>query len=58
MIEVYWVADDLVVIEFEGRMLQMEREEAEKLFVDLGHVLQDMDIVYWNNKSGNGEEQP
>lgn len=58
MIHVYYVSDNMVVIELDGQMLQMEREEAEKLFVDLGHVLQDMDIAYWGDKTGDGTEQP
>ena len=32
-----------VMIEFEGQGLELDRKEAEQLFVDLGHALQDMD---------------
>ena len=33
-----------VMIEFAGQGLELDREEAEQLFVDLGHALQDMDL--------------
>lgn len=42
-INVYWEADGTVVVELEGSAIAMTREEAEVLFVDLGHTLQDMD---------------
>ena len=32
-----------VMIEFAGQALELDRAEAEQLFVDLGHALQDMD---------------
>ena len=41
---VYYNAEGKVLIELEGMGLELERLEAEQLFVDLGHVLQDMDI--------------
>ena len=40
---VYYNAEGKVLIELEGTGLELERPEAEQLFVDLGHVLQDMD---------------
>ena len=40
---VYYNAEGKVLIELEGMGLELERPEAEQLFVDLGHVLQDMD---------------
>ena len=57
-INVYYDADGTVQMECEGLVLEMSRQEAEQLFVDLGHVLQDMDIVYWGDKTGDGEDQP
>ena len=43
-LNVYYNAEGKVLIELEGMGLELERSEAEQLFVDLGHVLQDMDI--------------
>ena len=55
---VYYNAEGKVLIELEGMGLELERPEAEQLFVDLGHVLQDMDIDNdWRNRSRNMEAQ-
>lgn len=35
---------DKIMIVLDEQGLEMSREEAEKLFVDLGHALQDMDV--------------
>ena len=43
-IQVYYDATGAVLIELDGAALELTREEAEQLFVDLGHVLQDMDV--------------
>ena len=45
MINVYYDSRGMVLLEFEGAGLELEREEAEELFVRLGHALQDMDIT-------------
>lgn len=42
---VYYNAEGMVLIEFAGAALELERAEAEQLFVDLGFILQDMDVV-------------
>ena len=42
---VFYDSTGNVLIEFAGAALELTREEAEHLFVDLGHVLQDLDIV-------------
>ena len=43
VMSVWWTAEGKVVLELMGRAIIMSRAEAETLFVDLGHVLQDMD---------------
>ena len=58
MILVYHTADQKIVLEVMDRMLIMDRDEAEQLFVDLGHTLQDQDVEYWQDKTGDGTEQP
>ena len=35
----------LVLLELDGAGLEISREEAEELFVRLGHTLQDMDVT-------------
>ena len=42
-IKVYYDSANNVVLDCEGQELVMSREEAEWLFVDLGHCLKDMD---------------
>ena len=44
-INVYYDSRGMVLLEFEGAGLELEREEAEELFVRLGHALQDMDVT-------------
>ena len=43
VMHIWWTAEGKVVLELMGRAILMDRVEAENLFVDLGHVLQDMD---------------
>ena len=43
VMSVWWTAEGKVVLELMGRAIIMSRAEAETLFVDLGHTLQDMD---------------
>ena len=42
-VEVHWNSSGVVYVLCEGQQLMMTRYEAEDLFVDLGHALQDMD---------------
>ncbi len=35
--------DTIIVISIDGRGLLLDKEEAAKVFVDLGHILQDID---------------
>ena len=42
---VYYNAEGKVMIVLDDQGLELSRSEAEQLFVDLGHVLQDMDSV-------------
>jgi len=49
---IFWTAEGEVVIEIAGRALILKRAEAEALFVDLGHVLQDMAVS--NDKVNDG----
>ena len=55
---VYYTAEGKVVLEAGENALVMHRAEAEALFVDLGHTLQDMDLAKYEKESGNGQEQP
>ena len=57
-IKVYWEADGTVFVDLDDQRMAMDRQEAEQLFIDLGHTLQDMDIEYWKDKTGDGTEQP
>ena len=43
------------MLEVEGAALELSRAEAEQLFVNLGHTLQDMDVVQYDE---NGDETP
>ena len=43
-IKVYYDSNKNVLIELDGLALEFSRGEAEQLFVDLGHILQDMDV--------------
>ena len=43
VMHIWWTAEGKVVLELMGRAIIMSRAEAETLFVDMGHVLQDMD---------------
>ena len=52
---VYYNAEGMVLLELEGAALEFTRAEAEQLFVNLGYVLQDMDIEQYDE---NGELQP
>ena len=44
-IQVFYDARGMVMIELGGHGLEMTREEAEALFVSIGHALQDMDMA-------------
>ncbi len=50
---IYYNSEGFVMIEVEGRGLELNRQEAEALFVDLGYVLQDMDLSTRMNETGN-----
>jgi len=45
---IYWTAEGEVVIEIADKSLVLTRQEAEDIFVDMGHVLHDMDVVQNN----------
>ena len=42
-IGVYYTSEGHIIIDVAGQQMVMSRVEAEALFVDIGHVLQDMD---------------
>ncbi len=48
---VYYNSEGFVMIEFAGHGLELDRQEAEALFVDLGYCLQDMDVTKFNNEN-------
>ena len=52
----YGITDNFI-LEVDGNGLIMDREEAETLFVMIGHVLQDDDITRYANESED-KEQP
>ena len=43
-ITVYYDSTGSILIELDGAALELTRGEAEQLFVDLGFVLQDLDV--------------
>ena len=51
----YYTAEGSVVLDVGGQELHMTREEAEGLFVMLGHTLQDMDIDKYADESGEDD---
>ena len=54
---VYYNAEGSILIEFAGAALELTRAEAEQLFVDLGHTLQDMDVSKYDENMEE-KEQP
>ena len=54
----YYTAEGNVVLDVDDAELVMTRQEAEGLFVMLGHTLQDMDVEMYNDESGESDEQP
>ena len=42
-VNVYYDSRGMILLELDGAGLELTREEAEELFVRLGHTLQDMD---------------
>ena len=53
---VHYNSEGYILIEFAGQGLELDRREAEQLFVDLGYVLQDMDMVKYTNENDGGEQ--
>jgi len=37
--------DETIVISVDGKGLLLDKEEAAKVFVDIGHILQDIDYI-------------
>jgi len=54
--ETWYDEDGTVVLAVEGSELHMSREEAESLFVMLGHTLQDMDANSPFDNTPHGEQ--
>lgn len=54
-IGIYWNGEGNIILECEGNQLIMTRTEAEILFVDIGHILQELDIDKYDE---NGELKP
>ena len=44
-VNVYYDSRGMILLELDGAGLELTREEAEELFVRLGHTLQDMDVA-------------
>ena len=44
-VNVYYDSRGMILLELDGAGLEITREEAEELFVRLGHTLQDMDVT-------------
>lgn len=55
---VYYEADSTVVIEIDGGVLALRRQEAEALFVDLGQTLHDMDVTAQEFDNIETDDQP
>lgn len=47
---------DAFILEADGNGLMMSREEAETLFVQIGHTLQDDDVTRYVEESTEGEQ--
>lgn len=45
-IQVVWNSEGNIMLVLDGSALVVSRGEAEQLFVDLGHCLQDMDVMF------------
>lgn len=59
MISTFYELDGTVVIDFDGAQLELTRQEAELLFVHLGHTLQDQDIAQGPfTHTGTDDDQP
>ena len=54
---VYFNAEGMLLIEFAGSAIELDRAEAEQLFVDIGHALQDHDITKYDENMEE-KEQP
>ena len=54
--ETWYNEDGAVVLAVEDNELHMSREEAESLFVMLGHTLQDMDLNGPFDNASEGEQ--
>ena len=52
--QVYYNGEGFILIELHGAALELSRAEAEQLFVDLGHTLQDMDVEKYVEESTHG----
>lgn len=48
VIHVVWNSEGNILLTLGDHGLILSREEAEALFVDLGHCLQDMDVMFNN----------
>ena len=53
-ITVYYNSTGSILIELDGAALELTRGEAEQLFVDLGFILQDLDV---RDQTAEDEEQ-
>ena len=47
-VKVVWNSEGNILLVLEDSAMALSREEAEQLFVDLGHCLQDMDVMFNN----------
>ena len=59
MIDTFYEPNGTVVIAFEDACIELTRQEAELLFVQLGHTLQDQDVDQGPfDHHGGDDEQP
>lgn len=59
MISTFYELDGTVVIHYDGAELALTRQEAELLFVHLGHTLQDQDVTQGPfTHTGTDDDQP
>lgn len=59
MISTFYELDGTVVIHYDGAELALTRQEAELLFVQLGHTLQDQDVMQGPfTHAGTDDDQP
>ena len=56
-VNVYYDSRGMILLELDGAALELTREEAEELFVRMGHTLQDMDVANVQDDDNGGSSE-